>query len=176
MSDFELPDPPWHTCRGPWPGMGRGPGRPWAGIVEDTQVVWITWLVTLAKRMGKPVEGLRMEIDGTRIPTTSVELTFGRRYYFRCPECNRRCEAIYFPGGRVACRQCLHLGYRSQCHVRGSPWPIWERIFNRRAWFPRRWQIPSSVADAFAEMIQHKAERAAEEIIQRVRIWEERAR
>ena len=164
---------PWDGgMRGPMPGEGRGPGRPWGGIVEDTPVIWITWLVALAKKGGRPVEGLRVEVAGTVLTVTHVELTFGRRYYFRCPECWRRCEAIYFLGQRVACRKCLSLGYRSQTHRPGSPWATADYVFSRRPWFPRRWEIPPQVGEAFAELVRLKAQRAAEEIIERVKVWE----
>jgi hypothetical protein len=44
----------------------------------------------------------------------------GRRWWFRCPECNRRCGKVYLPpGGHLfACRQCYRLTYRS-CNESG---------------------------------------------------------
>ena len=160
-------------CRGGHAGQcqgdGRGPGRPWRGIVEDTPCIWITWIVALAKRMGKPMEGLRIEAGGRSIEVTSVELTFGRRWYFVCPECGKRREALYLLD-RLACRECLRLGYRSQTHIPGSPWAIWGRIFDRD-YFPRRWRrLPPSMTEAFAEMIRRIAAKGAERIIEEIQL------
>ena len=44
----------------------------------------------------------------------------GRRWWFSCPECNRRCSKIYLPPGKrlFSCRQCYRLTYRS-CNESG---------------------------------------------------------
>lgn len=36
----------------------------------------------------------------------------GRRYWFLCPRCGRRCGAVFL-GGPIACRTCRGLAYRS---------------------------------------------------------------
>jgi len=40
----------------------------------------------------------------------------GHRYWFLCPNCNRRCAKLYLPTGQTyfACRICYNLTYRSQ--------------------------------------------------------------
>lgn len=38
----------------------------------------------------------------------------GRRAFWRCPRCARRCEVVVYAGGRWACRKCLRLAYQSQ--------------------------------------------------------------
>ncbi|KKS68325.1 MAG: hypothetical protein UV38_C0002G0194 [candidate division TM6 bacterium GW2011_GWE2_42_60] len=38
----------------------------------------------------------------------------GLRYYFRCPECNRRMRILYCNTGKFLCRKCLNLCYYSQ--------------------------------------------------------------
>ena len=166
--------------RGPMPGEGRGPGRRWWGVVEDTPVVWIGWLVTLAKGRGVPIEELGVKIGDQQIAITSVELRFGRRYYFRCPICRRRCEAIYWIRDLVGCRVCLHLGYRSQKHTPGSPWRLWMMALERKKrhwdWLPGRYRPAPSLTDEFAEMLRQGAMKAVDEIIERVKIEEKRGK
>ena len=38
----------------------------------------------------------------------------GVRKWFKCPECNRRCELLYFRFGSFACRLCQKIAYSSQ--------------------------------------------------------------
>ena len=38
----------------------------------------------------------------------------GRRLWFLCPECRRRCAIVYRSGGIFSCRLCQGLTYRSQ--------------------------------------------------------------
>ncbi len=38
----------------------------------------------------------------------------GRRPWFTCPACERRCAALYFLHGEFGCRTCQGLAYRSQ--------------------------------------------------------------
>lgn len=52
----------------------------------------------------------------------------GARWWFRCPGCGRRVEALYLPAGRdrLGCRTCCGLLYRSQytgrrCRKRRRP-------------------------------------------------------
>ena len=59
--------------------------------------------------------------DGTkstyRISVTFTETAFhGRRVFFVCPRCQRRCRKLYVNGFYriLACRLCLGLRYRSQ--------------------------------------------------------------
>jgi len=45
-------------------------------------------------------------------------VTFGRRYYFLCPQCERRCSKLFLPIGNLnfRCRRCHSLCYQSQSH------------------------------------------------------------
>lgn len=59
-------------------------------------------------------------VDGSNpVRTEKVWLTWtipgydGRRAWFRCPLCARRCAILYI-AGRLACRLCLGLAYRSE--------------------------------------------------------------
>ncbi|HOK32543.1 MAG TPA: hypothetical protein PKX69_10720 [Limnochordia bacterium] len=121
--------------RGAMPGMGHSPsGHPWGGIVEDVPHLWITWLVEAAKAAGHTLDETSLEIEGKRVKFSSVQLTFGRRWYFVAPCCGRPVEALYFlPGGAVGCRKCLHLGYASQVTRPASIWRLLEGVFHRRS-------------------------------------------
>lgn len=123
--------------RGPMPGQGRGSGRPWRGIVEETPCLWVTWLTEAGRRLGRPMP-TRIEVAGVSVSLVWAELTFGRRYYFACPVCGRRCEALYFLGREVGCRLCLRLGYRSQTSRAGSPWGYLDWVFDRKRGYGRR--------------------------------------
>lgn len=126
-------------ARGPFPGFGRGPGVPWAGIVEETPALWITWITDACKRIGRPIPP-EVYINGQPVRLAWAQLTFGRRYYFVCPHCGQRREALYFlDQGRIfGCRKCLRLGYRSQTMRPTSPWRVLDEIFSRGS-LPRRY-------------------------------------
>jgi hypothetical protein len=52
-----------------------------------------------------------------RLPVTFTRAAFGgRRAWFLCPRCQRRCRKLFIDDRyrAVACRTCLHLRYRSQ--------------------------------------------------------------
>ena len=53
----------------------------------------------------------RLEV---RVALAPAPLTFGTRWWFRCPRCTVHVGAIYFSGAALACRRCLRLRYRSQ--------------------------------------------------------------
>jgi hypothetical protein len=105
-------------------------------LVEDTPCLWVTWVADAAKRQGRPVPEA-LSVDGRRVALEAVRLTYGDRYYFRCPICGRRVETLYF-ALRPGCRQCLRLGYRSQSHRATSVYWTLDRLFARR-FLPSRW-------------------------------------
>lgn len=118
--------------RGPGPGGGTGPGQAWHGIVEDTPALWVTWIVDGARRAGRDPLALRLTVGNTPLRMAWVQLRFGRRYYWECPHCGRRCEAVYVARYGVGCRACLRLGYRSQTHRAASPYAVFDDLFERR--------------------------------------------
>lgn len=118
--------------RGPGPGEGRGAGQPWAGIVEETPALWVIWFVVQAKRLGWQLP-LNVTAGGRPLRMTPVAMTFGPRWYWLCPDCGRRCEAVYLRGGRLACRKCHRLGYRSQTQRITSVHAWLDLIFDREA-------------------------------------------
>lgn len=149
--------------RGPWQGQGQaGHGTPFRGIVEQTPAVWVTWFTAYFKRLGVDPGHVGITWGGVPLHLATTELTWGTRYWWLCPMCGRRCEALYY-NGFVACRKCHHLGYRSQCYRAYSAWSVLDSIFSREGLTPRRWQ-PSDrfMADCGKELAtQLKAQLSA---------------
>lgn len=55
------------------------------------------------------------DVNGQIIKVANTPCHYGnRRYWFICPECERRCASVYFSGDVWACRKCLNLVYSSQ--------------------------------------------------------------
>lgn len=123
--------------RGPSPGFGANGRRHWVALVEDTPCLWVTWVTDAAKRQGRPVPAA-LSVNGKVIALEAVRLTFGDRYYFRCPSCGRRVETVFFALGRPGCRRCLRLGYRSQSLRVTSVYRTLDRLFARDL-FHGRW-------------------------------------
>ena len=51
-----------------------------------------------------------------QVKFAAVPLSYGVRYYFRCPSCGRHCGKLYLPDGARwwACRTCHDLTYHSR--------------------------------------------------------------
>ncbi|WP_203624158.1 hypothetical protein [Lacticaseibacillus sp. 866-1] len=58
----------------------------------------------------------------------------GQNYFFRCPDCNRRCLLLYLISGSYHCRQCLGLVYKSQQATKTD----WTRVYNQAEKLARR--------------------------------------
>ncbi|MGE0713360.1 MAG: hypothetical protein AB7N76_35815 [Planctomycetota bacterium] len=54
--------------------------------------------------------------EAQHVGVTYSAATFGRRRWFVCPVCARRCAVLYLPPGASAfrCRRCHELSYRVQ--------------------------------------------------------------
>jgi hypothetical protein len=126
--------------RGPWPGQGANAHAPWWGLVEETPQLWASWLAAWWRRKtGRPLPKqptFQLQHAATgEIALESVRLTFGWRWYFRCPRCGRRTEVLYAGRRGLACRRCNRLGYRSQVRRAIAPgallWLSWGRTFDR---------------------------------------------
>ncbi len=59
------------------------------------------------ERWGDAVAG-DVEMDWTRLPSG------GKRPWFLCPSCSRRCAVLYSLGSGIICRKCGGLSYESQ--------------------------------------------------------------
>jgi len=154
--------------RGPGPGEGRSSGRPWRGIVEETPAIWVTWIVGAARRSGLPVPS-GLEVAGKRLPLVSVPLTYGPRYYFKCPLCGRRCEVVYMAGRDIGCRKCLRLGYRSQKYRATSCYAILDRVF-ARDWIPARFAGPGDKVSVMADTLRERLEKAVDALFEGAKV------
>jgi hypothetical protein len=174
--DLVQDDHPWNDAedlfnqamhqRGPV--FGRGPGRPWGGIVERTPCLWITWVTDACKVAEVSPDSLRVSFYGTQLEMASVELTFGTRWYWLCPHCGRRCEAVYATS-TVGCRVCLRLGYLSQSHRSSSAWLWLNRLYTRSWPFSKRY-FPDDEAGRVVRELGKKVREDILELVTNVRI------
>jgi hypothetical protein len=153
--------------RGPFSGNGRGPGRRWGGLVEETPVLWIAWVTSAAKKAGVNPQNLFIAFYQTPLTIVTTRLTFGLRYYWLCPTCYRRCEAIFY-NGRVGCQRCLNLGYLSEAHRQSSAWAILDRIFSRD--FPYSRYGPPDEAATIVAGLRAEFEAQLKRIIEGVKV------
>ena len=161
---------------GPMPGFGASHGRPFAGVLEETPVLWVTWLTYTARQMGREVP-TAIEVSGVVVEIVSVKLTFGKRYFFVCPRCGHRREALYFLGKTrsgtnvCGCRACLHLGYRSQFSRASSAWPELDKLKGRKA-ARRRWSKDEVVRLDVREL-RAQLRKGIEDMLSQVQVIEE---
>lgn len=75
------------------------------------------------RRLGLPVDresvalvvNSRANQQKITLPLAWTDCNYGgRRPWWRCPSCGRRCAVLLRRGGRYACRSCHGLSYRSQ--------------------------------------------------------------
>jgi len=54
----------------------------------------------------------------------------GQRWWFRCPDCGRRCRVLYLPSDEIyfSCRICHNLTYESQQEGKGKLWPLFAAV------------------------------------------------
>ena len=81
------------------------------------------WLYTLDFDVCGDGERLMLYLrqSGQSVALESTPLHFGgRRWWFKCPGCGRRCATLHKPLGRsaFACRLCCNLTYRSSLESR----------------------------------------------------------
>ena len=74
-----------------------------------------------------------------------TELNFGgKRQWFLCPRCNRRCLILY-GGARFYCRKCYRLGYNTQSET------PWQRQITRAQKIRERLGSDGGIDDMFPE-------------------------
>jgi hypothetical protein len=71
--------------------------------------------------------------DGEFLQITGTPTGFGIRRWFTCPYCGRNARRLYLSRGKVACRLCHRLVYRSQNktladRLLGKRQTIWKRL------------------------------------------------
>jgi len=92
------------------------------GRLEPGTSFTLRWAVLEASPAGAMsvfVKGDRLAIDGMAIQLIWTGRGFkgkpqGRRVWFLCPRCSRRCCLLYSQGGPFACRICMGLSYPSE--------------------------------------------------------------
>lgn len=69
----------------------------------------------------------------------------GKRWWFRCPECGRRCRVLYIPPneGVFSCRKCHNLTYESQQEGKSRFRVLLENMMNYRKWEEQLWRTRS---------------------------------
>lgn len=123
--------------RGPLPGQGRGPGKPWQGLVEETPQVWAAWIAEYwrfkTRRPLPEVPPIRLTYAGQEVRLVGVERPFGHEWQFLCPGCGGKRRVLYLTRRGLLCRRCAHLGYLSQARRGGKEralelaLPLWGR-------------------------------------------------
>ena len=85
--------------RGPLPGLGRGPGRPWEGIAERTPQVWATWLAEWWRmKTGRPLPErppVYLTFGEQVVRLVGVPRPFGHEWQFVCPGCGGKRRVLY---------------------------------------------------------------------------------
>jgi hypothetical protein len=140
----------------------------WGGVIGDVPVLWVTWVVDAARRAGLSPDSLRVSVGGIPLRWDTARLTFGDRWYFLCPQCGRRVEAVYSVGGDVGCRACLHLGYRSQTW-RGPSWSALDGLLERQM---QRWRPSGEAAEALAAELRSHLEEKINDLVAMIRVEE----
>ncbi|MDQ7041117.1 MAG: hypothetical protein Q9M35_09265 [Rhodothermus sp.] len=175
-----LPSKDWPIAalkphRGPWADGGRSAYPPWNGVVEDTPQLHIRTVCDAARRIGACPTDVRIEIGDLVATIEGVRVGFGVRYYFRCPVCHRRCEALYYLPTRLACRKCQRLGYRSQKYRSTSVFAALDALFRGH-----RWHLPGralraalheatyAFLEATAREMRHRMEEQIEEMLKKI--------
>lgn len=85
-------------------------------IVEQCQKININEFLKESKlKLGKSLLASTIEVQGLDLTLTGSKTGFGGvRYWFSCPNCNRRVGVLYKHAltGQLGCRLCLGLDYR----------------------------------------------------------------
>lgn len=146
--------------RGPFPGQGANAHAPWWGICEETPQLWASWLADYWRRKtGNPLPErppFRLQDGaGVELAIESARLTYGFRWYFRCPWCGRRTEVLYQGRRGLACRRCNRLGYRSQARRPTVPAGLLDLAWGRA--FGRYWGDERMLAELARDLTQDLA-------------------
>lgn len=69
-----------------------------------------------------------------KVNLTSINCHYGgRRWFFKCPRCNRRVGVLYMGGGGFACRHCYNLTYSSCNENRRGFFGLCKKVFDTEA-------------------------------------------
>ncbi len=69
----------------------------------------------------------------------------GKRWWFLCPDCGRRCRILYLPSNQVyfSCRVCHNLSYESQQEGKSRWWALFTAITKVPQWQQQLWRTRS---------------------------------
>ena len=101
----------------------------WVEIQMDTQPFFMKLKYSFTKRNQKESEKMEYQIPIESIPSN---LGKGHRYYFRCPETDKRCTKLYKPPGESIFAHREHwegLFYSSQ--IQSKQWRKVNRFFDQ---------------------------------------------
>lgn len=100
------------------------------------------------------------DIDDT-VRLTSTPCNYGgRRYWFQCPHCFRRCASLFLRAGRFRCRTCQRISYRSQSEdVIGRAWLKQAKLEAR---LDPNWQRPKGMRHATRDKLLERIWRLEE--------------
>ena len=108
--------------------MGRvAPSR----VVETAQTLGVPELLALARQQGGGLPDCRAVVVNLETRPASTLLPNSRVVFVLCPGCASRRRALFWVGGRVACRRCHRLPYQSQTHGHWTG-PLVDAVHARR--------------------------------------------
>lgn len=91
-------------------------------LVEECQKISISPFIKRAKdRLKEVLLASEIETSKMRLELTTSMVGFGgKRYWFKCPMCQRRVGVVFIHpiDAEVGCRTCLRLKYR-KCRYKG---------------------------------------------------------
>jgi hypothetical protein len=107
-------EPGWrsYTIRWTRDGMERGKVsyETRIAVQDKTDMVRLQYTAT-------DKSGCSREMD-YEVPLTSISCGYGgRKWFFKCPGCYRRCRILYEHGAHFVCRKCTGLWYDSQTYI-----------------------------------------------------------
>ena len=110
-----------------WPhrGAGGGPCPAWcrlvgrvapSHVVEAAQTLGVPEFLALAREQGGGLPNPGAVVVNLESRPASTLLPNARVVFVLCPGCGSRRQALFWVGGRLACRRCHRLPYQSQTH------------------------------------------------------------
>jgi hypothetical protein len=85
-------------------------------VVEAAQTLGVPELLSLARQQGGGRPDPWAVVVNLEARPASTLLPNSRVVFVLCPGCGSRRRALFWVGGRLACRRCHRLPYQSQTH------------------------------------------------------------
>lgn len=84
--------------------------------VETVQTLGVSELLALSRQQGYGLPDPGAVVVNLETRRASTPLPNSRVVFVLCPACGSRRRALFWVGGRLACRRCHRLPYQSQTH------------------------------------------------------------